>query len=53
MFDELRHGLEAIEFLANPKAGQMTLGCTEPLAAGCVAAVIQQLSMEYPALCSE
>jgi DNA-binding transcriptional LysR family regulator len=50
VFDELRHGMEAIEFLANPKAGQLTLGCTEPLAAGFVAAVIQQLSLEYPGI---
>src|SRR5215204_3000021 len=29
VFDELRGGLAAIEFLTNPTAGQITLGCTE------------------------
>jgi DNA-binding transcriptional LysR family regulator len=50
VFDELRHGLEAIDFLANPNAGRIILGCTEPLAAGFVGAVIQQLSSEYPGI---
>ena len=48
--DELRRGLAAIEFLANPTAGKITLGCTEPLAAGFVGAVIEQLSSEYPGI---
>jgi DNA-binding transcriptional LysR family regulator len=50
VFDELRRGLDAIEFLASPTTGQITLGCTEPLAAGFIGAVIQELSSEYPAV---
>src|SRR5215216_5701467 len=50
VFDELRRGLDAIEFLTNPTSGQITLGCTEPLAAGFIGAVIQELSSECPAI---
>jgi DNA-binding transcriptional LysR family regulator len=50
VLDELRGGLSAIEFLTDPTAGQITLGCTEPLAAGFIGVVIQELSSEYPGI---
>lgn len=48
VFDDLRQGIKAIEFIADPTAGELSVGCTEPLAAGFVAAVIDRLSPRYP-----
>jgi DNA-binding transcriptional LysR family regulator len=48
VFDELRQGVREIEFLANPAAGVVTVGCPESLAAGFVPAVIDRLSRRYP-----
>src|SRR5713226_4903034 len=36
VFDDLRQGVNEIECLADPTAGELTIGCTEPLAAGFV-----------------
>jgi DNA-binding transcriptional LysR family regulator len=48
VFDDLRQGVNALEFLADPTAGELSIGCTEPLAAGFVTAVIDRLSPRYP-----
>src|SRR5215467_1197665 len=48
VFDELRQGIRDIEFLANPKAGEVRIGCPEALAAGLVPAIIDRLSRRYP-----
>jgi len=48
VFDELRAGIRDIEFLANPKAGEVRVGCPEGLAAGLVPAIIDRLSRRYP-----
>ncbi len=48
VFDELKQGVREIEFLANPAAGEVRIGCPELLAAGFVAAVIDRLSRQYP-----
>jgi DNA-binding transcriptional LysR family regulator len=48
VFDELRQGVKALEFISDPTAGELRLGCTEPLAAGFVGAVIEQLAQKYP-----
>jgi DNA-binding transcriptional LysR family regulator len=48
VFDELRQGVKDIEFLADPTAGELRIGCTEAMAAGPVLAVIDQLMREYP-----
>jgi DNA-binding transcriptional LysR family regulator len=49
-FDDLRQGLREIEFLADPTAGEVRIGTTEPMAAGLVPAVIYQLSRNFPRL---
>src|SRR5947209_738646 len=36
IFDELKQTLKQVEFLADPTAGELRIGCTEPLAAGFV-----------------
>src|SRR5437588_1841395 len=48
LFDDLRKGVETIEFLSDPTAGELRLGCTEPLATGFVGAVVEQLVRRYP-----
>src|SRR6187455_2540151 len=41
-FDELRQGLKQIEFLADPTAGELRIGSTEPLVPGVLAAVLDR-----------
>src|SRR5262249_4683896 len=48
VFDDLRRGVTALEFLSDPGAGELRLGCTEPLAAGFVGAVIERLARNFP-----
>lgn len=48
VFDELRQGVRRLEFLVEPTAGELLVGCNETLAAGFVSAVIEQLSRQYP-----
>ncbi len=48
VFDDLRRGVETLEFLSDPAAGELRLGCTEPLAAGFVGTVIERLAREFP-----
>ncbi len=47
-FDELRQGVRDIEFLADPTAGELRIGCPESLAAGPVLAVIDRLTRRHP-----
>ena len=47
-FDALRQGIRDIEFLADPMAGEVRVGCPETLAAGFLPAVIEQFSRKYP-----
>ena len=48
VFDELRQGVKTLKFLSDPTVGELRLGCTEPLAAGFVGAVLERLSPMYP-----
>lgn len=48
VFDDLRIGLRELEFLTDPTAGELRIGCTEPLASGFVPTVIDRLSRRYP-----
>jgi DNA-binding transcriptional LysR family regulator len=48
--DELRHGLKEVSWLARPGTGDLSIGCSEYMAAGLVPAVIDRLSRNYPAL---
>lgn len=47
-FDELHQGLRDIEFLLDPAAGEVRVGCPEGMAAGFVPAVIDRLSRLHP-----
>src|SRR5262245_30527686 len=48
VFDELRQGVKDIEFLADPAAGELRIGCTEAMAAGPVLAVVDRLTRRHP-----
>ena len=48
VFDELQQSIKEIEFLSDPTVGEVRIGCTGPLAAGLVTAVIAGMSREYP-----
>ncbi|HEY4405326.1 MAG TPA: LysR family transcriptional regulator [Xanthobacteraceae bacterium] len=50
VFDELKQSVRDIESLGDPNAGEVRIGCTEPMAAGFVSAVIDRLSRQYPQL---
>ena len=48
VFDDLRQGVKNIEFLADPAAGTVRIGCNPYLAASFVSTVIDRLSRRYP-----
>jgi DNA-binding transcriptional LysR family regulator len=48
VFDELKQGIRDIEFLADPTAGEIRIGCPESLMAGFVPAIIDRISRNYP-----
>jgi DNA-binding transcriptional LysR family regulator len=50
IFDELRQSVKEIEFLADPTAGELRIGCPEVIAAGLVGAAIRHLAAQYPKL---
>jgi DNA-binding transcriptional LysR family regulator len=47
-FDELRQGIRDIEFLADPAAGEVRIGCVESLASVVLPPVVQAFSMKFP-----
>jgi DNA-binding transcriptional LysR family regulator len=47
-FDDLRQAVKNIEFLADPMAGEIRIGCTPILAASFVSAAVDRLSRRYP-----
>jgi DNA-binding transcriptional LysR family regulator len=48
VFDELRQGVRELEFLTDPTAGELRIGCTETMAAGFVSTIIDRMSRQYP-----
>jgi DNA-binding transcriptional LysR family regulator len=48
VFDELKRGVQDVEFLANPEAGELLVGSGTALAEGIVLALIERLSRRYP-----
>jgi DNA-binding transcriptional LysR family regulator len=49
-FDELRRGVQKIEFLTDPTTGEVRIGVTEPIAMGLLPVVIDRLCRRYPRL---
>jgi DNA-binding transcriptional LysR family regulator len=48
IFDGLRQGVERLEALSDPTAGEVRLGTTEPLATGFVSAALTRMALRYP-----
>ena len=48
VFDELRQGMKNIEYLTDPAAGEVRIGCNPLLGATFVSAVVDRLSRLYP-----
>ena len=48
VFDELRQGIKDIEFLADPTAGELRIGCSESMAGSLVLAIIDKFARRYP-----
>jgi DNA-binding transcriptional LysR family regulator len=49
-FDELRRGVQKIEFLSDATAGEVRIGATEPMSMGLLPVVINRLVRRYPRL---
>ena len=50
VFDELKHGVEELAFLADPTVGELHIASTESVAAGFLPAVIERFSREQPGI---
>ena len=47
-FDELRQGIREIEFLTDPTAGELRIGCPESIATALVSPIVQRFVRQYP-----
>lgn len=50
VFDELRRGVNNIEFLADPTVGNVRIGCSPYFTGTFVSAVVDRLSRRYPSI---
>ncbi|MEA2768964.1 MAG: hypothetical protein QOD93_1926 [Acetobacteraceae bacterium] len=48
IFDELKQGVEELEFLADPSVGSLRIGSTESIAAGMLPVIIERFCREHP-----
>ena len=48
VFDDLKRGLEEINFIADPTVGSVRVGCSDPEFAGVVSDAIERLSPRHP-----
>jgi DNA-binding transcriptional LysR family regulator len=48
IFDELRQGVQELEFLADPSVGELRIGSSEGMAAGLLPAIIREISRRHP-----
>lgn len=47
-FDEIAQGIKDVQFLADPTAGELRIGCSIAIATGFVSTIIDRLSRQYP-----
>ncbi len=47
-FDELKQGIRDIEFLADPTAGELRIGCDESISAGILPRIVRRFFQECP-----
>jgi DNA-binding transcriptional LysR family regulator len=50
VFDEMRQGLNQIEFLADPASGDLRIGCPEITMAGLLPAIAERFSRRHPGI---
>jgi DNA-binding transcriptional LysR family regulator len=50
VFDDLRHGVKEIEFLADPTGGEVRIASTEAMNGSFIPAIINRLVRQYPRL---
>jgi DNA-binding transcriptional LysR family regulator len=48
VFDELQQGVKEIQFLADPTAGEVRIGCGEAFGAGLLPAILERLGRQHP-----
>src|SRR5436190_3731176 len=48
IFNDLRQGVQDIDFLADPTKGEVRIGSTEPVASAIILPTIDRLSRKYP-----
>ena len=53
IFDDLRTSVSELEFLTDPSAGELRIGCEENLATGLLPALIEQLTRLHPRIVFE
>src|SRR3954469_6406202 len=51
IFNDLRQGVQEIDFLSDPTAGDVRIGTTDPVMAAIVGPAIDRLSRKYPRVC--
>jgi len=49
-FDELRQGVEDVEFLVDPTVGRLRIGTSAGMDAGLIPAIVDRLSRRYPGM---
>jgi DNA-binding transcriptional LysR family regulator len=49
-FDELKQGVRDIQFLADPTAGEIRIGCADSIAATILKPIIERFATSYPAV---
>ncbi len=47
-FHELRQSIKDIEFLSDPTAGEVRVGCPEAVASGLLLTILERFSIQYP-----
>jgi DNA-binding transcriptional LysR family regulator len=47
-FDELRQGIKDIEFLSDPKAGELKIGCPASVLGGTLSQAVESFFRQYP-----
>lgn len=47
-FDELKRGVQEIEFLSDPTAGELRVGGSDPTVGGIIPAIIDRISRKHP-----
>lgn len=48
VFDELRQSVKQIHFMMDPEAGELRIGCSQPLAVGFVSAAVERINRKHP-----